>query len=383
VSSKAADFNYKVALASGLKSLQGGRLRQAEEQFRYLMKHFPGADGGYRGLAKVLVEQEDRPGALKILLDGGAGLAKAGARAAAIALYREATMLDPKDLTAHRRLAAALALAGEPDEAAHEYARYVSVAMAAGDDERAKNVATYALERLPDNHEVAEAARRAGVVVPEPVMHARIDAPVGDDLMRQTYSVAPVAKPKPIAPLEQVAPIPMPEFDVAEKPSAAAPPPPKREVAKDWSAQPPPSADIWTPSPPSTHTFAEPISPDDPWAPSGPLPPLDLTNDDEQTVEATAARYLAKGDPRGGEAALEAARRYIADGRVDAASDLLLQLIGAGIANHEAQRLLVEVTTSLGKTEVAKMKVKLLVQALRLGGHTELAAEVEQLAAAF
>ena len=49
------DFNYKVALASGLKSLQGGRLRQAEVQFRYLVTKFPGADGGYRGLAKVLM----------------------------------------------------------------------------------------------------------------------------------------------------------------------------------------------------------------------------------------------------------------------------------------------------------------------------------------
>lgn len=382
MSSRSADFNYKVALASGLKSLQSGRLRQAEEQFRYLMKHFPGADGGYRGLAKVLVEQEDRPGALRILLDGGAGLAKAGERTAAIALYREATALVPRDLTAHRRLAAALMLAGEADAAAHESARYVSVAMGAGDNESAKHAAAYALERLPENAEVIEAARRAGVAIPEPVMHARIDAPVGDDLMRQTYSVAPVAKPKAAAPIGKVAPIPIPET-VHEEPHKGAPPPPKREVAKEWSAQPPPSPDIWSPPTPTAHTFAEPVSPDDPWAPEVVQKPLDLTNDDEQTVEATAARFLAKGDPRGGEAALEAARRYIADGRMDAASDLLLQLIAAGISNHDAQRLLVEVTTSLGKTEVAKTKVKLLVQALRLDGHAELAAEVEQLAEAF
>ena len=61
------DFNYKVALASGLKSLQAGRLRQAEEQFRYLVEKFPGSPGGYRGLAKVLVELEDR--SVRMLFD--------------------------------------------------------------------------------------------------------------------------------------------------------------------------------------------------------------------------------------------------------------------------------------------------------------------------
>ncbi|MEK7863897.1 MAG: hypothetical protein AAB295_11620, partial [Chloroflexota bacterium] len=145
MASRSADFNYKVALASGLKSLQGGRLRQAEEQFRYLVQHFPSADGGYRGLAKVLVEQEDRPAALRVLLDGGAALAKAGERTAAITLYKESVAFDSQDLTAHRRLAAALTLAGETDEAAREYVRYITSAIAAGDGERAKLVSAYAL----------------------------------------------------------------------------------------------------------------------------------------------------------------------------------------------------------------------------------------------
>ncbi|MEK6619629.1 MAG: hypothetical protein AABZ26_01500, partial [Chloroflexota bacterium] len=102
------DFNYKVALASGLRSLQAGRLRQAEEQFRYLVSKFPRADGGYRGLAKVFVELGDRPAAVGTLRDGAAALAKAGERPAAIDLLREAVTLDPLDLAAHRRLAAAL-----------------------------------------------------------------------------------------------------------------------------------------------------------------------------------------------------------------------------------------------------------------------------------
>ena len=103
---------------------------------------------------------------------------------------------------------------------------------------------------------------------------------------------------------------------------------------------------------------------------------------DSQAVEADAARYLAKRDPRGGAAALEAARRYIADGRNDAASDLLLQLIASGVADHDAQRLLVDVVRTLGKRDVAKAKCQLLVQALRLDGREDLATEVEQLALA-
>jgi len=103
---------------------------------------------------------------------------------------------------------------------------------------------------------------------------------------------------------------------------------------------------------------------------------------DSRAVEADAARYLAKRDPRGGDAALKAARRYIADGRNDAASDLLLQLIASGVADHDAQRLLVDVVRTLGKRDVAKAKCQLLVQALRLDGRDDLAAEVEQLALA-
>src|SRR5438045_6556192 len=165
MASRSADFNYKVALASGLRSLQGGRFRQAEEQFRYLMAHFPGAEGGYRGLAKVLVEQEDKPAALRVLLDGGAALAKAQQRGGAIGIYREAVTLAPDDLTAHRRLAAALSLAGDNDGAAHEYARYIKHAMDEGHGERAQLEAAYAMDRMPHSHEIDEIARSTGMEV--------------------------------------------------------------------------------------------------------------------------------------------------------------------------------------------------------------------------
>ena len=359
MASRSADFNYKVALASGLKSLQGGRLRQAEEQFRYLVQHFPAADGGYRGLAKVLVEQEDRPAALRVLLDGGAALAKADQRAFAIALYREATTLDVHDLAAHRRLAAALALSGETDEAAHEYVRYIKAAVDATDLERARLEASYALDRLPGNAEIAEMAHSIGAAIPKP----RESAADREALMRTAFggqTPAPVAEATP-----STAP-PAASWD-APAPASWESPAPAAAAGDAWSAPVASGSDAWAAPAGSDGPEAEPIAADA----------------DAQTVEAAAARYLAKGDPRGGQAALEAAKRYIADGRMDAASDLLLQLIGANIAVHDAQRLLVDVARSLGKRDVAKVKVQLLVRALRLDGRTELAAEVEQLAQAF
>jgi tetratricopeptide (TPR) repeat protein len=370
LANRSADFNYKVALAEGLKKLQAGRLRQAEEQFRYLVKNFPGAEGGYRGLAKVLVEQEDRAGALRMLVDGGAGLAKAGSRDQAIALYREAVSLDPKDLGAHRRLAAALMLAGSQDDAAHEFVRFIN----ASDEARAKSEAAFALEKLPGNREVADAARRLDVDVPDlpdlPVTTADERAA----LMKSTFGMDMPAPPP--APMTS-APPPMPagrwDGPIPEKPAEPAPP------ADPWGKPPPPLPQR------AEAIIARPAGSDDPWAAGDasaePAPLEDIPADaDASSVEASAVRHLANGDPRGGEHALEAARRYIAEGHVDAASDLLLQMVATGVAGHDAQRLLVDVTKSLGKKDVARAKVKLLIEMLRLDGRTELAAEVEQLA---
>jgi hypothetical protein len=157
---------------------------------------------------------------------------------------------------------------------------------------------------------------------------------------------------------------------------------------------PPQPKDAWsTPTLAATPDRAETVLPalaseGDPWAPAEPEPapasePEPIPDDaDASTVEAQAVRFLAQGDPRGGGHAIEAARRYIAEGHVDAASDLLLQLVAKGVAGHDAQRLLIEVTKSLGKKEVTKTKMKLLVEMLRLDGRQELAAEVEQLAEA-
>jgi len=388
VGTRSSDFNYKVALASGLKSLHAGRLRQAEEQFRYLLARFPAADGGYRGLAKVLIEEEDRPAALRMLLDGGAAVAKAGQRAAAIGLYRDATALDPHDLTAHRRLAAALTLAGEQVAAADEYTRYIELARISGATERAHNEAEFALGRVPVTSGLAALAQSLGMEVAEPAPPAPAASSTPAAAPTPTATAAPAVTSGPAA-------TPGPAAPPASEPQAAAEDEERAALNESDTAEPAVSEPaVFEPAP-----VAHAATPADPWTAvdeseggpvSDPLPmTLSAANGERpaedatsQAVEADAARYLAKHDPRGAVAALEAARRYIADGRNDAASDLLLQLIASGVADHDAQRLLVDVVRTLGKRDVAKAKCQLLVQALRLDGREDLAAEVEQLALA-
>ena len=392
MTSRSSDFNYKVALASGLKSLQGGRLRQAEEQFRYLVQHFRSADGGYRGLAKVLVAEDDRAGALRTLLDGGAALAKADQRAAAIALYREAVALERLDLSAHRRLAASLMNSGDNDEAAREFVRFINAAIGANDRERAGSEAAFALERLPDNGDIVEAARYIGIEAPRsvsaesaPAMQHRVDGPIpsSDDraaMLRSAFGM-PADTTAQFDLTSAVEPRPETETRASRAPVASA-----EAMGSMWDNAPTsaPKARAATPAaPPGADPWAAAPSGADPWAKpavSAPQPgsgEIDA-NAEAQSVEASAAKYLASGDPRGAEQALEAARRYIAEGRTDAASDLLLQLVASGVATHDAQRLLVDVARTLGKKDVAKAKVELLVEALKLDGRMDLAAEVEQ-----
>ena len=440
------DFNYQVALKEGLKSLEQGRLRQAEQSFRYLVDKFPAAEGGYRGLAKVHFEQDDRAGALRILREGAAVLTKSGQRSAAIGLLRQAVALDPPDFATHRRLAAALALAGDTDGSVEEYARFIRELSDSGDIQRARNEVAWAKGQLrgvkgvstldafadspPSKRDEPEAEKPAEEPAEETV---RFSAHEGGTALRpQAFeqSVAPRAEPAPT-----FTPPPAPESAVPAEDPWAAPPPvaPSRGTSSEQQVReitlendPWASASIPTPSIPSwttDHQMAdEPEAPDeaveaveepeaaetavpesaadettidetivedtaappfepvrDTWmaAPENGEPRVDV---DPVAVESAAARYLATRDPRAASMALEAARYYIKEGDLDAASDLLLQLIAAGIANHDAQRLLVDVVRTLGKREVAKTKCQLLAHALLLDGRNDLAAEVEALA---
>ena len=346
------DFNYKVALASGLRELQAGRLRQAEQQFEYLCSKFPAAPGGYRGLAKVRIEQADRPGALTALRDGAAKLAKASEHQGVVSLLTEALQLEPLDLAAHRRLAAAHALAGEMDAATNEYVRFAR-ALAAIDPAGAQRDVHYGLDSLgalPGLVALAgEVGLNAGAISAAPAPRAasaeaeRLPAGAIPGVPRRGRKEAVIAvDPR----LEMLG-----SLELSTPPSAGLPP------------------QAWAPMPAG------------PRRERVPEPEL-VAGADPLEAEMLAAEYIAKHDPRAAQAALIAARHFIADGRTNAASDLLLQLIATGLADHQAQRLLVDVVSSIGKRDVARAKCALLAEALRLDGQAELAMEVERLALA-
>jgi len=424
------DFNYQVALKEGLKSLEQGRLRQAEQSFKYLVDKFPGAEGGYRGLAKVHFEQEDRSGALRVLREGAAALTKSGERSGAIGLLRQAVALDPPDLATHRRLAAALALAGDPDAAVQEYARFIGDLRDSGDRARAKNEVAWAKGQLrgvkslstldaiadgapakrdepaeAETHEPAEettrfSEREGGTALrPQPVDQwpappaepARTFTP-RPERATSTSSDDPWAAPPPVAsPRSSTPEQKVREITLENDPWATIPAPIRswtadhqmaddaEEAVKPVEPEIAETAEAETAAPEVGAPEPQPVR--DTWmaAPENGEPRAD---DDPVAVEAAAAGYLATRDPRAAGMALEAARHYIKEGDLDAASDLLLQLIAAGVANHDAQRLLVDVVRTLGKRDVAKTKCQLLAHALLLDGRNDLAAEVEALALA-
>jgi tetratricopeptide (TPR) repeat protein len=400
------DFNYQVALKEGLKSLEQGRLRQAEQSFKYLVDKFPGAEGGYRGLAKVHFEQEDRAGALRVLREGAGALTKSGERSAAIGLLRQAVGLDPGDLATHRRLAAALALAGDTDASVQEYARFIRDLRDSGESERAKNEVAWAKGQLRG---VAGVSTLDAIADGTPAVRdepAEADAAAEDQWATSrpqnaaTFTPPPppsaapsddpwAAPPRPTSPRPTTSEEPAREVTIENDPWRAIPAPPVRSWTADHQMadeayerveaieEPEVAETAGAETPEETDTRLEPVP--DSWVapPENGEPKAD---DDPVAVEAAAARYLATRDPRAAGMALEAARHYIKEGHIDVASDLLLQLIAAGVANHDAQRLLVDVVRTLGKREVAKTKCQLLAHALLLDGRNDLAAEVEALA---
>jgi len=300
------------------------------------------------------MEQADRPGALSTLRDGAAKLAKAGEHGGVVALLNEALQLDPLDLGAHRRLAAAHALAGERDAAAQEYLRYARLSLYS-DPGAAKREIVYGLDSLGAIPELVALANEVGI-----------------DTSALPPLPAPPPPPRAAPPSLPLGGIPgLPRRARKEEPTTADPrlevleAPPSAPIARE-PIEPPPQA--WAPMPAAQRERA-------------PEPALDAAEDPLE-ADMRAAEYIAKGDPRAAQAALVAARHFIANGHTNAASDLLLQLIASGLADHQAQRLLVDVVSSLGKRDVARAKCALLAEALRLDGQAELAVEVERLAGA-
>lgn len=373
------DFNYKVALAQGLKHLQAKKLRQAEEQFRYLVSKFPQADGGYRGLARVQIEVGDRSAALTTLRDGAAALSRANERAVAIDLLREATSLDPLDLSAHRRLAAALALAGDVGGAAQEYVRFANAELAAGDPERAKLEASYALETLgeiPALHELAGAVGlqlrtvRRLAPEPEPEAQAELAAPPPPEPWHAAES-APATEPapEPAAPRFSEAPwrLKQQEEDprIAAAAAWAASRPASLQPSEAWEV-PQQTTPAWEPEPvtePAPPAAAQvEAGPDPRIAAIPPMPKVDPFALEERAMTLFAARHADAG-----RVGVEAARALADAGKWVAASDLLLQLIASGLNVHEAERALIPVAQALGRGEIAAERERLLASVARLG----------------
>jgi DNA-binding SARP family transcriptional activator len=86
---------------------------------------------------------------LAALLRGALSLSRSGNRVAAIATLLRATGLAPDDLTAHRRLAAAYAVAGDRASARAEYARFIARLEATGSFDAASVERAYAAILLP------------------------------------------------------------------------------------------------------------------------------------------------------------------------------------------------------------------------------------------
>jgi DNA-binding SARP family transcriptional activator len=83
-------------------------------------------------------------GELAALLEGAATLSRAGNRVAAIATLISATHIAPDDLTVHRRLAAAYAVAGDGESARGEYDRFIALLEERGAIEAAEVERSYA-----------------------------------------------------------------------------------------------------------------------------------------------------------------------------------------------------------------------------------------------
>jgi len=409
--------DHRLASDAAAKLLANGKLRAAEIAYRELVqKH--GDPDSYRGLGRTLAAMGDEFGALEILRGASAQYATSGDRTTAVMLLAEAVGLVPLDLAAHRRLAAALANQGDLVSAVEEYARFVAACLTQNDKRRAMVELAYGRETLGDLPGLLR-------------------------LVDQITGAAPVAPqaPKPTmtppasraVPLAQNAPAPQPLIPPTTIPQARPPqvaPPAPPSVSKghplgdrlhlptsDGKTRPDASdtavvfkgaktlthaeqADLGGPSNLLERAGLRPVGKTlghqngkTPAAPLRPArPPIDIEAElDRLVVEGNdlaaasvaasrASMLIGAKDARATSAALDAARRLLGLGKLQSASDVLLDLLAHGFTDREAQRLLIEVDCAIGRRDYAKEKCALLSYAYRLDGRTEVAEDVERLA---
>lgn len=109
---------------------------------------------------------------LAALRNGAALCSRDGNRVAAIALLWASVAIAPTDLVSHRRLAAALANAGDVAGAADEYGRYIEFVLPLGDVQRARLELEYARSTLGDHPALRAAAERVAAASPWPGLGA-------------------------------------------------------------------------------------------------------------------------------------------------------------------------------------------------------------------
>ncbi len=123
---------------------------------------------------------------LAALLDGAVTLSRAGHRIAAIAALLSAVGLAPDDRTAHRRLAAAYAVAGDRESAHAEYARFIARLEARGSFDAA------ILERSYANVLLASPAPRP-LAIPAPAARHRLTPDQSFALRRVAVALVAIA----------------------------------------------------------------------------------------------------------------------------------------------------------------------------------------------
>ena len=404
--------DHRLASDAAAKLFASGRLRQAETAYRELVTKHGDVDS-YSGLARTLVSLEDRDAALVALREGASAFAKRNDRVAAVALLGVAVEISPFDLAAHRRLAAALANQGDLISACQEYARFIDTALSQRDTRRAWLELTYGRETLGDLPQLLAIADRVaaaqGGAKPTPPPSVRVAATPSAPAPMAPARVAPApAAPAPAAPVKRVSDEAVVE---AKHRSALAAAVQARTRPQASSAVVLKNAETMTHA--ERTDIANPTdllaraglqatlkAKAEPAAPTRKAPPV-FTPRPMAELEAELARHVATGRPesdaavahvratiliaardaRATETTLDAARRLMALHKMQAASDVLLDLIGAGFKDREAQRLLIEVDCELGRRDTAREKCQLLGAAYRLDGQGAVAEDVERLAA--
>ena len=402
--------DHRLASDAAAKLFASGRLRQAETAYRELVSRHGDVDS-YGGLARTLIALEDRDGALLALREGAAAFARKNDRVNAIALLGVAVEIAPFDLAAHRRFAAALANQGDLISACQEYGRFIDAALAQRDTRRAWLELTYGRETLGDLPQLLAIADRVaaaqGGAMPTPPPPVRVAATPSTPAPAPV-KIASITRPPTPAPARR---LPDEAAVEAKHRSALAAAVQARTRPEASSAVVLKNAETITHAERSDLTNAAellarvglngtPKPKPEPVAGSvrtvfgfKPRPVAELEAElachvasgnpagDAAVAHVRATILIAAHDARATETTLDAARRLMALHKMQAASDVLLDLIGAGFKDREAQRLLIEVDCELGRRDTAREKCQLLGAAYRLDGQGAVAEDVERLAA--